>query len=133
MWWCSSCTSRTPPVGVILIDTDLPALYEGKQAIGITLDMGNEGKDMLSDNLLLNGTFDLAPRLPHAHHNPTQQTVTTPNQYTTYYPLPQNLHGWQPLTPNITLTHSGTSHALLLQVSAKDSVASLMHTGFPYR
>lgn len=132
-----ACSSYTPPVGTIVIDTDLPYLHDGELPIGVTLDMGSEGKDLLSTNLIVNGSFDLAPRLRDGFYNTQKHTVTTPNKFTTYYPLPQYLHGWDVLRGNVSLVSGQTSpelppsHQLLLSITGREPEVKIQHTGFP--
>ncbi|MDO5036499.1 MAG: hypothetical protein Q4D93_06025 [Porphyromonas sp.] len=120
-----------------MIDTDLPALHEGVLPIGVTLDMGDEGKDLLSPNLLVNGSFDLAPRLRDGAFDYARKTVSTPNKYTTYYPLPLYLHGWEVMVGDIALDlrsdsiSTRPSNTLRFRVSPRDSISSIRHTGFP--
>ena len=89
------CLEDTPPVGTIEINRDLPILSNGRLRLGITLNPGTTtGRDLLSGNLLINGSFDLAPRLPVSLHA-ADTTVTTPNGYRQFYPLPEIVYGWQ--------------------------------------
>ena len=53
------CQSHRPPLGEIVIDTDLPVISEEPLALGITLDIGCGGRDLLSPNLIPNAAFEL--------------------------------------------------------------------------
>ena len=91
----SGCLEETPPVGTIEINRDLPELSSGLLHIGVTLNPGTTtGRDLLSGNLLVNGSFDLAPRLAVSLHA-SDTTVTTPNGYRQFYPLPEHIYGWR--------------------------------------
>lgn len=89
-----SCESTPPPVGTIVINSDLPQSATGKLRIGLTLNPTSRGRDVLTANLIVNGSFDLAPTLTNCVYDYSNQTITTPNGYTTFYPLPQYAYCW---------------------------------------
>ena len=89
------CTRPDPVIGVIQINRDFPIVSSGLLRIGVTLNPGTTtGRDLLDPNLLINGSFDLAQRLAVSLHTPEDTTVTTPNGYRQFYPLPEQLYGW---------------------------------------
>ena len=92
----SGCEQSISTVGTIEIDADKPVLHEGKLPVGVTLGgMSKSGKDLLSPNIIINGGFELAPRLENCKYDFSKQLLTTPNGYTTFYPVPETLFGWE--------------------------------------
>lgn len=107
LWGCQQSIST---VGVIEIDADKPLLHEGKLPIGLTLGgRSQSGKDLLSPNVLVNSSFDLAPRLENCKHDLSQGTVTTPNGYTAFYPLPEALYGWRTVSGYLSVQGGGAT------------------------
>lgn len=129
----STCQSRRPYVGVIQVNTDLPVLHKGKLPIGITLDPGSGGRDLLSTNMLLNGDFDLAPRMVECAYNAVDSTIITPNGFRIFYPLPQQIYGWKVLGGNISVEDSAENHYLLINSSSTDSIVAIQQemSNFP--
>lgn len=119
------CQSRQPYVGVIVVDTDLPTLYNGKLPIGVTLDPGHNGRDLLSDNMLINGGFELARRPEGTGYNFATKEVVTPNGNHLFYPLPEQCHGWQILGGDIHVIGGDQSHHLLIQANSSDSLVAI--------
>lgn len=100
-WWVyillmliCGCESAPPPVGSLVINSDLPPIAAGSLKIGLTLNPTSGDQDVLTDNLLVNGSFDLAPVLSNGSYDYICRTVTTPNGYTTFYPLPSYAYRW---------------------------------------
>lgn len=92
----SGCEQSISTVGTIEIDADKPILHEGKLPVGVTLGgMSKSGKDLLIPNILINSGFELAPRLENCRYDFSKQLLTTPNGYTTFYPMPETLFGWK--------------------------------------
>ena len=90
------CADRSAAVGFLEVNRDLPSLSSGELSLGITLNPGTTtGRDLLGGNLLVNGSFDLAPRLAVSLHVTGDTTVTTPNGYRQFYPLPEVAYGWK--------------------------------------
>lgn len=90
------CRQSISTIGTIEIDADKPVLHDGKLPIGITLGGKSiRGKDLLSPNILINSTFELAPRLENCKYDASRQLLTTPNGYATRYPMPESLFGWE--------------------------------------
>lgn len=119
------CESRQPFVGVILIDTDLPTLYRGELPIGVTLDPGSGGKDLLSNNLLLNGGWELASHLEGCGYDRATGEVVTPNGSRLPYPLPEQHFGWELIGQNIGISGDKSQHYLLAHVSSTDSLVGI--------
>ncbi len=105
--------------------------------MGITLDVGCGGKDLLTPNLIPNAGFELAPPLLHCSYNISTSTLTTPNGYKTYYPTPTSLYGWGAQSGEITLSEGRTfykesSHYLTFRPKDTDSVpCRIISTLFP--
>lgn len=121
------CQSHRPPLGEIVIDTDLPVISEEPLALGITLDIGCGGRDLLSPNLIPNAAFELAPPLTHCGYDRETSTLITPNGYRTYYPLPDSLYGWGAISGEVSLGEGRTfykesSHYLTLRPKDTDSI-----------
>lgn len=116
------CESRQPYVGVIVLDTDLPTLYRGELPIGVTLDPGRGGKDLLSNNLLLNGGWELAPALEGCGYDRSSGEAVTPNGSRLPYPLPEQHFGWKLFGQNIGIVGDKSQHHLQAYVSSKDSL-----------
>lgn len=91
-----ACESYPPAIGRIVINPSLPPLHDEMLPIGITLDMRDTERDLLDPNLLLNGDFELAPRLPNCAYNLHDTTITTPNGFRIFYPVPSIHYGWFP-------------------------------------
>lgn len=131
------CQSHRPPLSEIVIDTDLPVISEEPLSIGITLDVGCGGKDLLTPNLIPNAGFELAPPLLHCSYNTSTSTLITPNGYKTYYPTPTSLYGWGGQSGEITLSEGRTyykesSHYLTFRPKDTDSVpCRIISTLFP--
>lgn len=97
------CVRSNPAVGVLEINRDLPIVSSGVLRLGVTLNPGTTtGRDLLGGNLLVNGSFDLAPRLAVSLHVEADSTVTTPNGYRQFYPLPEMAYGWKFSDPRKT-------------------------------
>lgn len=132
-----SCQSHRPPIGEIVIDTDLPPISDEPLAVGLTLDVGSDGKDLLSPNLLMNGAFELAPLLKDCRYDSEARTLTTPNGHSTFYPLPEQLYGWSGRSGEVSLSTGRTfykesSHYLTLRPKDTDSVpCRILATGYP--
>lgn len=132
-----SCQSHRPPIGEIVIDTDLPPISDVPLAVGLTLDVGSDGKDLLSPNLLMNGAFELAPLLSDCHYASETRTLTTPNGYATFYPIPEQLYGWSGRSGEVSLSSGRTfykesSHYLTLRPKDTDSIpCRIFATGYP--
>lgn len=122
------CESRQPYVGVILIDTDLPTLYNGKLPIGVTLDPGSGGRDLLKDNLLLNGGWELASPLEGCGYDRNTGEVVTPNGSRLPYPLPEQHFGWELLGQNIGIVGDKSQHHLQAYVTSTDSLVGIRQT-----
>lgn len=104
----SGCKQSVSTVGTIEIDADKPVLHEGKLPVGITLGgLSKSGKDLLSPNILINSGFELAPRLENCRYDFSRQLLTTPNGYTTFYPVPELLFGWKSRGGFVSLQKSG--------------------------
>lgn len=121
------CQSHRPPLGEIVIDTDLPVISEEPLALGITLDIGCGGRDLLSPNLIPNAAFELAPPLTHCGYDRETSTLITPNGYRTYYPLPDSLYGWGAISGEVSVGEGRTfykesSHYLTLRPKDTDSI-----------
>lgn len=112
-------------MGAIVLDTDLPTLFNDKLPIGVTLDPGSYGRDLLNSNILINGNFELAPRLAGTGYDATTREVITPNGSHLFYPLPEHLHGWKVLGGDIHLTGEEHNHQLLIQASSNDSLVAI--------
>lgn len=119
------CESRQPYVGVIVLDTDLPTLYRGELPIGVTLDPGRGGKDLLSNNLLLNGGWELAPSLEGCGYDRSSGEAVTPNGSRLLYPLPEQHFGWELFGQNIGIVGDKSQHHLQAYVSSKDSLVAI--------
>lgn len=92
----SGCEQSISTVGTIEIDADKPILHEGKLPVGITLGgISKSGKDLLSPNILINSGFELASKPENCRYDFSKQLLTTPNGYTTFYPVPEILFGWK--------------------------------------
>lgn len=86
----------------MVISGDLPPVEHVLLPIGVTLNnTGATGRDLLSDNLVLNGTFDLAKIPEWCAYDAEGKTVTTPNGYTCYFPAPFTLHGWKRMSTSV--------------------------------
>lgn len=121
------CQSHRPPLGEIVIDTDLPVISEEPLALGITLDIGCGGRDLLSPNLIPNAAFELAPPLTHCGYDPKTSTLITPNGYKTFYPTPNSLYGWGAISGEVSVGEGRTfykesSHYLTLRPKDTDSI-----------
>lgn len=131
------CQSHRPPIGEIVIDTDLPPISEEPLAVGLTLDLGSDGKDLLSPNLLVNGAFELAPILQDCRYVSETKTLITPNGYSTFYPIPEQLYGWSGRSGEVSLSNGRTfykesSHYLTFRPKDTDSVpCRIFATGYP--
>lgn len=91
----SGCYSRTPTIGDLEVNGDLPPVDQVLLPIGVTLNnTGSTGRDLLSDNLVFNGSFDLAKLPIQCSYDAKSRTVTTPNGFSTFYPIAPLLHGW---------------------------------------
>lgn len=122
-----SCESTPPPVGTIVINSDLPQSATGKLRIGLTLNPTSRGRDVLTTNLIVNGSFDLAPALTNCTYDYSNQTITTPNGYTTFYPLPQyaycwHLDGGKGEIKQHLLSETNHSHYYSVMLNSKDSI-----------
>ncbi|MDO5017441.1 MAG: hypothetical protein Q4E10_03635 [Porphyromonas sp.] len=120
----SSCRSKEPYVGTIIVDTDLPILHKGYLPIGVTLDPGKGGRDLLSPNLLLNGNFELASRPDGVGYDYTKQEVVTPNGSRLHYPLPEQMYGWEVLGGDITVESISDNHFLKVFARSTDSIVA---------
>lgn len=108
----TGCYSRTPAVGDIEINGDLPLVEKVLMPIGVTLNnTGATGRDLLSDNLVLNGSFDLAHVPELCAYNTDQRTITTPNGYTCFYPAPAILHGWEKSSNSVQYQGADVEHS----------------------
>lgn len=121
------CQSHRPPLGEIVIDTDLPVISEEPLALGITLDIGCGGRDLLSPNLIPNAAFELSPPLTHCGYDPKTSTLITPNGYKTFYPNPNSLYGWGAISGEVSVGEGRTfykesSHYLTLRPKDTDSI-----------
>lgn len=123
-----SCESNQPYVGVIVVDTDLPTTYKGELPIGVTLDPGSGGRDLLGTNLLINGGFELANRPTNVGYDAVEQTVVTPNGSKLFYPLPDQHYGWEFLGGAISVVGSGDNYHLSITASSNDSIVAFAQT-----
>lgn len=99
----SGCLESTTAVGVLEINRDLPIVSNGVLRLGVTLNPGTTtGRDLLGGNLLVNGSFDLAPRLAVSLHTVADTMVTTPNGYRQFYPVSEIGYGWKFSDPGKT-------------------------------
>lgn len=99
----TACKRSDPAVGVLEINRDLPIVSNGVLRLGVTLNPGTTtGRDLLGGNLLVNGSFDLAPRLAVSLHS-QDTTVTTPNGFRQFYPLPEIIYGWTGSDPRVMM------------------------------
>lgn len=119
-----ACESKQPYVGVIVLDTDLPTIHKGVLPIGVTLDPGRDGRDLLGTNLLINGGFDLATRPEHVGYDAEEQTIVTPNGSRLFYPLPEQHYGWEFLGGAISVSNSDGEYHLSITASSNDSVVA---------
>lgn len=121
------CESHRPPVGEIVVDTDLPTISDQKLPVGITLDVGSQGKDLLTANLIPNADFELAAPLKDCTYDASAARLTTPNGFTTFYPTPEMLYGWGGASGEVLLSqgqtfYHDTSHYLTLRPKDTDSI-----------
>lgn len=123
-----SCESKQPYVGVIVVDTDLPTIHKGELPLGVTLDPGSGGRDLLSTNLLINGGFDLATRPINVGYDVAERTVVTPNGSRLFYPLPDQHHGWEILGGAISVVGSDGNYHLSISASTNDSIVAFSQT-----
>lgn len=84
----------TPSVGVLELNGNLPIIAESDLRLGVTVNNGTGERDLLAENLLLNGNFDLAPLLEHCSYSERTRQLTTPNGYSLFYPRVSNGYGW---------------------------------------
>lgn len=120
-----ACQSREPYVGVIVLDTDLPILHDGVLPIGVTLDPGSGGRDLLSNNMLINGDFELATKLEGLAYDYATQEVITPNGTRLHYPLPEQHIGWVFIGGSVSLAGGEDNHYVSISVSSADSLVAL--------
>ncbi|MDO4695126.1 MAG: hypothetical protein Q4A53_00070 [Porphyromonas sp.] len=114
--FATACYQSIRTVGTIEIDADKPVVHDGLLPVGLTLGGKSiSGKDLLSHNLLINGGFELAPRLENCKYDFNTQEITTPNGYTTVYPVPEIHFGWKIL------------HGLSAVQRAEGGASSLYH------
>ncbi|MDD7437258.1 MAG: hypothetical protein PUK66_00205 [Bacteroidales bacterium] len=119
-----SCESKQPYVGVIVVDTDLPTIYKGELPIGVTLDPGSGGRDLLGTNLLINGGFDLATLPANVGYDVEEQAIVTPNGSRLFYPTPHQHYGWTFLGGNISVLGGGDNYYLSIIASSNDSIVA---------
>lgn len=124
----SSCESKQPYVGVIVVDTDLPTMYKGQLPIGVTLDPGSGGRDLLSRNLLINGGFELATRPANVGYDAAERVAVTPNGSRLFYPLPDQHYGWEVLGGAISVASGIDNHYLSITASSNDSIVAWAQT-----
>lgn len=121
----TSCQSHEPYAGVIVIDTDQPVLYDGLLPIGVTLDPGNGGRDLLSPNLLINPDFELATRPLGVGYDPQTREVVTPNGSRLFYPLPEEHYGWEVLGGAVSVVAEGDNHYMQIGALSTDSIVAV--------
>lgn len=102
------CRQHRPYVGEIVVDTDMPNKHNGLLLLGYTLDDGSTARDLLSGELLVDGSFD------------------------------DGIDAWQPVGGRIDVDQSRseveTNNKSLLKaiVSSEDSIAGIRQTLSPF-
>ncbi len=122
------CESTPPTIGTLVVNSDLPYTATGTLKIGLTLNPTSEGRDVLTKNMIVNGSFDLAPTLTNGKYDHTAKTVTTPNGYTTFYPLPDYVYPWvlcggKGFIRVDTKSNKTNNHYYTITIAQKDSIS----------